>query len=66
MNNKLYKNIIIFSDGSFCLTFNVFNNKNFMYSQKDLKMFQNASKEKSLNSLFNTTGTSNFRKKLFK
>merc|ERR1712024_266284 len=53
------QDIVFFSDGSFCLTFNVFNNKNFIYSQKDLKMFQNASKEKSLNSLFNTTGTSN-------
>lgn len=66
MNNILLNNLLIFSDGSVGLNFNVYNVKKIKYFKKDLKSYQKSNKKQSLNNFQELNRVTNYRKKLFK
>lgn len=66
MNQKLFKNLLIFSDGSFNLDFNTYNSKKITYLIEDFKKNQEKFKKQSLNITPNSNSITNYRKKLFK
>ena len=64
MNKKLFKNLLVFSDGSFNFDCNIYTSKKITYLLKDLKNYQENIKKKTIN--INSNNTANYRKKLFK
>ena len=66
MNQKLFKNLLIFSDGSLNLDFNMYNCKKIKYLTKDFKKHQENFKKQSLNRALTSSNIKNYRKKLFK
>ena len=63
MNKILLKNLFVFSDGSFFFEFNVYNNKNVKYLNKDIKKLQETAKKQSFD---NVSNLNIYRKKVFK
>jgi hypothetical protein len=63
----LFKNLLIFSDGSFCLNFSSLHNlKKIIYTTDDFKKNQKKLKKKSITAITDLNATTNYRKKLFK
>jgi len=60
------KNLVIFSDGSFCFEFNIYNLRKVNYATKDLKKYQSFFKNQFVNIKTKSNYMSNYRKKLFK
>ena len=66
MNKKLFRGLVVFSDGSTYFGYDVYKIKKFKYFLKDLKVFQKNLKTKNNKGILGSDFTINYKKKLFK